>query len=122
MSEKTTLLYVDDEPINLLLFEINFKHNYNVIIAGSGIEGLEKLQSNPDIMVVVSDMKMPGMNGIEFIKAANEKFPHILYFIYTGYDITKEIADALDEKLIIKYFSKPFNMKEIDKSIGEYIK
>jgi two-component system response regulator (stage 0 sporulation protein F) len=119
MSEKTVVLYVDDEPINLMLFELNFAKTYTVIKAESGYEGLEKLANYPDIKIVVSDMKMPGMNGIEFIRKAKNNFQSINYFILTGFEITEEIADALNEKLINKYFRKPFNMKEIEDAIKQ---
>lgn len=119
MSEKITLLYVDDEPVNLMLFEINFKNTYSVLKAASGLEGLQILKEHPEISVVISDMKMPGMNGIEFIRKAHADYPQIVFFILTGYDITREIADALNERLIHKYFSKPFNIREIEKAIAE---
>ena len=121
MEEKITILYVDDEPLNLKLFEINFRKKFNVITAFSGNEGLEILEKNEFVHVVISDMKMPGMNGIEFIKKAKSDFPRIKYFILTGFDITEEIADALNERLILKYFRKPFNMKEIEESIFEVL-
>ncbi len=117
----TTLLYVDDEPMNVKLFQINFRKKYNVITAESGEEGLEKLKENPETSVVISDMKMPGMNGIEFIKLARQDFPDISYYILTGFDITEEIADALNERIIHKYFRKPFNMKEIELAITEVL-
>ena len=121
MNNPATLLYVDDEPLNLQLFAFNFKHKFDVKTAESGNDGLEILRSDPNVSVIISDMKMPGMNGIEFIKAAKRDFPHISYFILTGFDITEEIADALKQGLIHKYFRKPFNMKEIDASIQEAI-
>lgn len=121
MEEKITILYVDDEPLNLKLFEINFRKKFNVITASSGNDGLEILERNEFVHVVISDMKMPGMNGIEFIKKAKSDFPRIKYFILTGFDITEEIADALNERLILKYFRKPFNMKEIEESIFEVL-
>jgi len=119
MSEKVVVLYVDDEPINLMLFEKNFVRTYTVFTAESGYKGLEKLSNNPAIKIVVSDMKMPGMNGVEFIRKAKNKYPAIEFFILTGYEITEEIADALNEKIISKYFRKPFNMHEIDSAINE---
>jgi two-component system, response regulator, stage 0 sporulation protein F len=122
MNSETKILYIDDEPINIMLFEINFKRRYNVISAASGSEGLEKLRKNPDIMAVVSDMKMPNMNGIEFISKAKNEFPSISYFILSGYDVNDIILNALKTKLITKYFSKPFNAKEIESSIEEAIK
>jgi two-component system, response regulator, stage 0 sporulation protein F len=121
MNEKKTLLYVDDEPINLKLFVINFKDKFHVLTAGSGFEGLTVLKSTPETHVVISDMKMPGMNGIEFIMRAKRDFPDVYYFILTGFDITEEIADALKEGLIQKYFRKPFNLKQIELSIQEAI-
>lgn len=117
MNTKRTILYVDDEEINLMLFQINFKEKYNVIGTDSASEGLKLLKNHPEISVVVSDMRMPVMNGIQFIKKAKKKYPKICYFILTGYDITDEIAEALKTKLINFYFKKPFNMKEIDSSI-----
>lgn len=117
MKNKRTILYVDDEEINLMLFEINFKEKYHVIGTDSPVKGLQILKDNHEISVVISDMRMPEMNGIQFIKKAKKKFPRICYFILTGYDITDEIAEALNNKLINFYFKKPFNMKEIDTSI-----
>jgi len=117
MNENITILYVDDETINLQIFEINFRKKYKVITAMSGKEGLEKLEGHNDILVVVSDMKMPGMNGIEFIKKAKETHEHVVYFILTGFDITEEISDAIKDNTINQYFRKPFNMKEINMAI-----
>ena len=121
MKPNITLLYVDDEPINLTVFELNFKKKYKIITAISGKEGLSKLENNDDIIVVISDMKMPGMNGIEFIKEARKNFTNVSYFILTGFDITGEISKALDDNLIQKYFRKPFNVNEINTTITEII-
>lgn len=115
----TTVLYVDDEPINTKLFAINFKNLFNVLTADSGFNGLDRLKEHPEISVVISDMKMPGMNGIEFISQAKKEFPNIIFFILTGYEITEEIADAIKINLINKYFQKPFNLKEIESSINQ---
>lgn len=119
MKHKYTILYVDDEPINLHLFKLNLKKQYNIFTALSGKAGLEILKNNPEINVVVSDMKMPEMNGIEFIKIAKSNFPNLYYFILTGFDITDEIKAAIEEKLIIKYFRKPFNINDIKNTINK---
>ena len=121
MKKQVNILYVDDEQINLELFSIVFKKKFNVVTAESGSEGLEKLKQNKDICIVISDMRMPGMNGIEFINSAKKKFKSVIYFILTGFEITEEIADALNQKLINKYFKKPFNSKEIEKTINEVL-
>ncbi|MDA3955035.1 MAG: response regulator [Bacteroidales bacterium] len=121
MSENATILYVDDEELNLTLFQLNFKKRFNVLLAESGLEGLEMLKRNNNIVVVISDMKMPGMNGIEFIKLARKEFPKIRFFLLTGYEINEEIADALNDRLIHKYFRKPFNKSEIEEAILEFL-
>ncbi len=121
MSSKPKILYVDDEFLNLQLFEINLRTKYHVLTAESATKGLEILDNNKDIVVVISDMKMPIMNGLEFIAIAKEKYPSISYYILTGYDITDEIQEALNKGLILKYFRKPFDINEIDRSITEAI-
>lgn len=117
MSKDVCVLYVDDEPMNLKIFELSFKNKFKVYTAISGYEAIEILKKNSNICVVVSDMRMPKMDGIEFITIAKKEFPEIEYFILTGYDISEQISDALNSNLINKYFRKPFNFNEIYSSI-----
>ncbi len=123
MSDKITILYVDDEEINLILFESTFSKKYNVIGAASPKEALDILKKNKnDISVVISDMRMPEMNGVQFIKKAKKHYSEKYYFILTGFEITDEIAEALNQKLINYYFQKPFNLKVIDRAIQKLLK
>jgi two-component system response regulator (stage 0 sporulation protein F) len=117
MNVKPKILYVDDELINLQLFKLIFNNKYEVFSAENGLEGLKVLDNNPDIAAVVSDMKMPGMSGLEFIKESKIIYPGKSYFILTGYEITNEIQEALNMGLIINYFRKPLNKVEIDTQI-----
>lgn len=117
-----TILYVDDEKINLIVFEANFKNDYHVLVASSGQEGIEVLTKHPEISIVFSDMKMPGMNGIEFIEEVKKTRPEISCFILTGYSINSEIKDALDNQLIINYFQKPANFKQVISYISTTVK
>jgi len=119
MNKDVKILCVDDTPINIMLFEINFGEDYTVLSAGSGYAGLDVLERNPDISIIFSDMKMPVMNGIEFIELAKAKFPEKKCFLITGFEITDEIQSALDSGLILNCFRKPFNIKEIDEAIRD---
>ncbi len=121
MTEKPKILYVDDEPMNLMLFEINFRKRYEVITAENALQGLEMLDKHKDIRVVISDMRMPQMTGMEFIRKAKKIYPEIAYYILTGYDITEEIQEAINQGVIIKCLQKPFDIKEITDSIEESI-
>ncbi len=118
---KPKILYVDDEPINLKLLKINFSAKFDVYLAENGYSGLDLLDNQPDIDVVISDMKMPGMDGLEFITMAKAKYPLKKFYILTGFEITDEIKEALDNGLILKYFGKPFRFKEMEKIIIEVI-
>ncbi len=115
------ILYVDDEEINLMLFEVNFKTKYQIVTALDGFQGLEELDKHPDTLVVISDMKMPGMDGIEFITKAKEKHPHKKFYILTGFEITPSIKQALDSGLILEYFNKPFKVEEMHQRIAEAV-
>jgi response regulator RpfG family c-di-GMP phosphodiesterase len=121
MNELVTILYVDDEPINLEMFKMNISNHFKVLTSESAIGGLEILQKYPDIKVIISDMRMPQMNGIEFIKEVRKINKIISCFILTGYGINDEIQKALESGLIISYFQKPFNMRDIETKISEVL-
>ena len=109
------------EFINLELFEINLQNKFNVLTAESGMAGLELLTENPDIKVIISDMKMPIMNGIEFLKRVRGRNPNISCFILTGYGLTTDIEESIKDGLIIDCLRKPFEMNKIESVINEAI-
>ena len=118
MNKKITILYVDDEEINLFIFSKSFGRKYTVITATSGKEGLDKLSDHQDeIIVVISDMRMPGMNGVEFITKAKMIHNHIEYFILTGFESNAEIEAAIENNIVQKFFTKPFDFEEISLTI-----
>jgi two-component system response regulator (stage 0 sporulation protein F) len=119
MGEKIKILCLDDEPINLMLFRKIFEKKFDVKTAGSGFKGLEVLKEYPDTQAVISDMNMPGMNGIEFVTKAKALYPHICFYILSGYEPTSEIYESMEHGLILKYFKKPFRMAEIEIAIEE---
>lgn len=117
MIDKTKILYVDDEEMNTLLFEIIFSEKYDVILASDGQDALNVLDKEPEIAVVISDMKMPGLSGVDFIKTAYASFPDKRYFLLSGMDITAEIQYLLEEKIVISFIKKPFNLERVEKLI-----
>lgn len=119
MKAKPKLLYIDDEEINVQLFKINFMNRFEIFTSNNGFDGLTVLEDNPEIEFVISDMKMPKMNGIEFCRKAKEKFPNIKYYILTGYDINEELQYAIESNLILKCFRKPFKPNEIESTLNE---
>ncbi|MFY0686533.1 MAG: response regulator [Cyclobacteriaceae bacterium] len=121
-NKQVTILYVDDEEMNLFIFKKAFEKYYHVITATSGHEGLEKLKEyHNDIIVVISDMRMPQMNGVEFITKAREEFSNIVYFILTGFSYDEHIYQALNDNLIHEFFTKPFDTNKIRNAIDNAI-
>lgn len=118
----TTILYVDDEKINLFLFQQAFSDKYEVLTAISGEKGLEVLDENAGKnIIVVSDMRMPVMDGVEFIKMARQKYNALAYFILTAFYFDDEVEKALQEKLIDNYFTKPFDVNVIKSAFNKTI-
>jgi response regulator RpfG family c-di-GMP phosphodiesterase len=117
-----SILYVDDEPINLMLFEAMFYNEFKILTFESPVESLEYIRNNNNLDVVVSDMRMPKLSGVEFIREAIKVAPSITYFILTGFDVSKEIEEALKEDLIKECFQKPFEKEELVEAISKYLK
>ncbi|MEK6783346.1 MAG: response regulator [Bacteroidota bacterium] len=119
MNKKITILYVDDEDINLFLFERSLSSTYKVLTAKSGEEGLRILgESSDEIVMVITDMRMPGMDGLLFIRKAKEKFHNISYYVLTAFNFNEEINTAIEDKLINNFFTKPFDIETIKAEIG----
>ena len=113
MDGKEKILYVDDETINLELFKINFRNEYDVVVANSAIKGLEILKGEP-IKVVVSDLKMPVMNGLEFIVEVrkNREWRDITLMMVTTEAEQANIVRALAAGAH-EYVIKPFTSEVI---------
>lgn len=107
MKEKLKVLYVDDESINTTLFKINFKKMFDIVLSESGDEALKQLEKDPDVDVVVSDFKMPGINGVQFIREANRKFGTRPSIILTGFDTNVDIEDAMEKGEVTALIHKP---------------
>ncbi|MEZ4687758.1 MAG: response regulator [Bacteroidia bacterium] len=119
MGSKKKVLCVDDESINLLIMKNILGKKHEVITAQEGTEALEILENEPDIGLVISDMHMPGMNGLEFILEARKRFSGKKYFMLSGFAITEEIQEALATRLISEYFEKPADFKKIEKALED---
>ena len=121
MSDLKKILYVDDEVMNLFLFENLLAQNFEIVTTKSPEKGLEILETDDSFDLIISDMKMPGMNGLEFIKKAQEFYKTCPYNILSGYHKIPEIEEALESGLICSYLQKPFEVEEITASINKDI-
>ncbi len=112
---KHTLLFVDDEPsITKALKRLFRKEGYHILVADSGYKGLEVLQaSNRPVSLIISDQRMPGMNGAEFLEKAKAIFPDAVRFLLTGYSDMEAVIAAVNKGEIHRYLTKPWNDEDL---------
>ncbi len=112
-STPPSLLFVDDEPSILSSLKRLFRpHGYRILTAEGGAEGLEVL-AQEGIDLVISDMRMPHMDGAHFLEQVRQRWPDTLRILLTGYaDIESTIA-AINKGEIYRYINKPWDDNEI---------
>lgn len=103
------VLYVDDEEINLDLFSINFTQEFTVFTAESPQEGIEIIKKE-NIAVVITDFKMPDINGLEFVEMIKKEYPNLVCIMLSGFT---ESRVAKDSKYVFKYIMKPYKKDEM---------
>ena len=101
-----SILCVDDEPRVLESLENHLALDYDVVTATSGADGLRALASRP-FAVVMSDMRMPGMNGATFLARARELYPETTRMLLTGQADLHDAASAINEGNIFRLLLKP---------------
>jgi signal transduction histidine kinase len=106
------VLYVDDEPENLRIFELAFRREFTIRTAASGEEGLEILATEP-VAVILSDHKMPGMTGVEFLARAQEIDPKALRLLVTAYGDADTLGRAINDGSIYRYVPKPWSPEDM---------
>ena len=119
MKKTHNILLVDDEGnILLSLKRILRNEEYEVLTAQNALEGLGILRDNP-INLVISDMKMPGMDGVEFLKTVRIKYPGIVRIILTGHGDVKAAVSAINEGEVYRFLLKPWNNDELKITIKQ---
>lgn len=104
-----TLLLVDDEPnIVSALMRLFRREGYRVVTASSGAEGLQRM-AEYEVDVVISDQRMPGMTGVEFLRRAKELYPDTVRMVLSGYTELQSITDAVNEGAIYRFLTKPWD-------------
>ncbi|MCE3226550.1 MAG: atoC [Bacteroidetes bacterium] len=109
---RINVLYIDDEPNNLISFRANFRTMYNVYTAQSGEEG-KKVLDNIDINVVITDQRMPNITGVQFLESIIKDYPYPVRIILTGYSDIETVIEAINKGQVYRYILKPFDAQEL---------
>jgi signal transduction histidine kinase len=106
------VLYVDDEPDNLRIFDLTFGREFTVYTAPSGEAGLDVLNRLP-VALVLSDHRMPGMTGTEFLAHVADIDPKTVRIMVTAYGDAETLEDAINTGSIYRYIPKPWTPEDV---------
>ncbi len=119
MGQKSgNILCVDDEPGILRALKWVLKKKYNVATAEGGQEALELVRAN-DFDVIISDQRMPGMMGCEFLREAKQIHPRAMRILLTGYSDLQAIISSVNEGEVFRFLNKPWQIPELLRIVGE---
>ncbi len=111
-----TILLVDDEDHNLTTLSDLLVDDYNILTATDGDEALQVLQEGDNasqVQLIISDQRMPRMNGVEFLKHSLSIAPKAKRIILTGYTDVKAIIESINDAQIYKFINKPFDHRDM---------
>jgi DNA-binding NtrC family response regulator len=117
---KARVLFVDDEPRILTTMRMLFRAHYETYFAEGGTQALELLRKQP-VDVVVSDQRMPGMSGIELLRAARELNPNAMRILLTGYSDLNAIIGSINEGEIFRFVNKPWSNEDLATTVARAV-
>ncbi len=110
---KLRMMVVDDEPDNLDLLYRTFRRDFQVFKADSGLAALQILDQEGEMAIIISDQRMPGMNGTEFLSKTVDRFPDTIRIVLTGYTDVEDLVEAINSGKVFKYITKPWQPDEL---------
>jgi response regulator RpfG family c-di-GMP phosphodiesterase len=118
---KYKILFIDDDEIVLESYMARYRKEYKVLIANTPDKALQFVYSTDDFSVIISDMKMIGMSGIELLSRIKNLSPFSARIMLTGYTQADIAIDAVNKGEIFRFLSKPCSAEIMDKAIRDGI-
>lgn len=115
---KGTVLCVDDEPNILRALFWLLRKDFQVVTAESGAEGLEIIRKG-DFDVVISDNRMPGMNGVDFLGQVKTLAPRAMRILLTGYSDMQAVIQSVNHSEVFRFVSKPWDVVELPRLVAQ---
>jgi len=116
------VLIVDDDPELLKSFQRHFHGVFDLDVAPSGMDGIESVNRQGPYTVVISDYRMPGMDGVEFLRRVRDLSPDSIRIILTGYPDIDTAVKAVNEGRVFRFLTKPVRTEIIAHAITDGIK
>ncbi|MBK8481028.1 MAG: response regulator [Proteobacteria bacterium] len=110
---EVSILVVDDEPDNIDLLERTLCFDYQVFRASSGEEALALLPTIPNLAVIITDQRMPGVTGTQLLQRARALRSDAIRIILTGYTDPVDLIEAINSSNVYRYMTKPWSVDEL---------
>lgn len=117
--DKLKLMVVDDELDNLDLLYRTFWRDYQVYRASNADEALSILDQQGEMAVIISDQRMPDMNGSELLRLTVSRFPDTIRILLTGFTDVEDLVDAINSGQVFKYITKPWNPHQLKSLVSQ---
>jgi CheY-like chemotaxis protein len=109
-AQPATILIVDDEPeVRTVVAEFLEDFGYRVLQAEGGTQALGRLHDDPAVQLLITDIRMPEMSGIELADRATAQNPHLKVILISGYFVSQQVHR--------RFLRKPFRMKELEAAV-----
>lgn len=118
---KHPLMIVDDEPEVLASLRSMFRREYFVLVADRPERALEMLAEGEEVHVVISDQRMPGMSGTEFLARVSQRYPQIIRLMMTGYSDIGSVVGAINQGHVYRYVQKPWDPSELESIVRQAV-
>ncbi|MDX1803388.1 MAG: response regulator [Alcanivorax sp.] len=118
MSNRPTVLFVDDEERILRSLCMLFRSRFNVLATTNGHEAVRLVRQHK-VHVIVSDQRMPEMEGIEVLRLVREASPNTMRLLLTGYADLQATIGSINEGEVFRYLTKPWDMQEIIAAVSK---
>ena len=113
------ILYVDDDDANLIVFRAAFEDELDIVTAPSGAEALAWLARDPEIALLVTDQRMPGMSGTQLADIVRREHPDVVRYLITAYSDLGAAIDAINLGEVHRYLRKPWDAAELRVQLRE---
>ncbi len=116
---KLRLMVVDDEPDNLDLLYRTFRRDFQVYKASNALTAIEILDKEGEMAVIISDQRMPEMNGTELLSRTVERFPDTIRILLTGFTDVEDLVEAINSGQVFKYITKPWKPERLKEVVEQ---
>jgi len=118
---KNEILFVDDQQGVLLAFERQFRKVFSVRTAENALRALEILDAEGPYSVIVSDMRMPGMDGVQLLSRVKEQYPEMVRIMLTGDSDIQTAIEAVNSGQIFRFLTKPCSPQALTRALEQAI-